>query len=169
MRNLNQGCLCPLSPPGLWNKLTAQRSWAAMWTTHSLSLKVSPLWWWHPDSFVPFYPVPPNLPQYTVLKAASLRIFTRSLCLQGCIVLSKLLKLKLRKQDTNAAPPSPSTQHQIVPESPAFATAAGNTFVLVKICSLCSRHLEVWDVEEAQPYAPVACFLFQTSIPFLQN
>lgn len=66
-------------------------------------------------------------------------------------------------------PPPLTTPHLIVPESPAFATAAGNTFVLVKIYSLCSRHLEVWDVEEAQPYAPVACFLFQTSVPFLQN
>lgn len=34
--------------------------------------------------------------------------------------------------------PLPMTPHLIVPELPAFATAAGNTFVLVKIYSLCS-------------------------------
>lgn len=38
-----------------------------MRTTHSLSLEVSPLGWWHLDALVPLYPVPPNLPQYTVL------------------------------------------------------------------------------------------------------
>lgn len=44
-----------------------------------------------------------------------------------------------------------STLHPTVPESTVFATAAGNTFGLVKIHNLYSRHLKIWYVEEGQP------------------
>lgn len=62
-----------------------------------------------------------------------------------------------------------STLHSTVPESPAFATATGNTFGLVKMYSLYSRHLKIWDAEVAHTLALVVCFLFLECIPSLPN
>lgn len=54
----------------------------------------------------------------------------------------------------------PMIRHLIVPESPAFATAAGNTFVLVKIYSLCSGFWRSGMLRRLShmPLLPASCF-----------